>query len=107
MILEADSDVGDSIYIGNPVKISLGQLIDVDILMEQMNEKACDEVGEYAEDYLDDVGSEFRDELLNLIANWFEEKGLAPTFYSVDNVQHYEVVAGGTAVLVPKGQACL
>jgi len=54
-----------------------------------MQEYAYDEAGESAEGYLEDMSQNDKDELESLIVNWFEEKGYAPTFFAVDNIQEF------------------
>ena len=99
-----DLNVGDDFYVGEVVKIKMGNLICIDNIIEDIRETAYGEVGEVAEDYLD--GEDFT-ELERLIINWFKEKDLEPKFYQVVNEKHLEVTGDGTYEEIPKGKACL
>lgn len=65
--------------------------IDVDGLLESVQQSIYDEVGEAAEDYLDDVEKEEKKELEDLIIDWFHRHGYAPTFYNVENIETVQV----------------
>jgi len=99
-----DLNVGDDFYVGESVKIEVGNLFDIDSFIDNIRENAECEVGECAENYLD--GEDFT-ELEQLIVNWFKEKKLEPTFYQVVNEKHLEVTGDGTYEEIPKGKACL
>ena len=63
--------------------IGSGIPFDVDYLIEQVQESAYDDGGEFAEDYLDDVTKEDKEELEELVLNWFTEHNYMPTWFSV------------------------
>jgi hypothetical protein len=46
-----------------------------------------DQCGEVAEDYLDDVLEEHKNELESLIINWFEKYKYNPTCYTIGNIE--------------------
>ena len=54
---------------------------EVDMLLETISERVYDEVGEYAEDYLDDVTTEHKKELSDLIHDWAKRNGYLPDCY--------------------------
>jgi hypothetical protein len=54
---------------------------EVDMLLETISERVYDEVGEYAEDYLDDVTTEHKKELSDLIHDWAKRNGYLPSCY--------------------------
>lgn len=56
---------------------------DVDELLERMQEAAYEDGGEFAEDYLDDVTKEHREELDELIQNWFIKHKYLPEWYNI------------------------
>lgn len=78
--------VGQAIY--------SGAFFDVETLIEQSQEMAWDEGGEFAQDYLDDVTDEHKEELEDLVQNWFVRHDYLPSFfkiYDIDVIQVYEV----------------
>lgn len=62
----------------------------VEDLIENMNCSACDEAGEYAEDF-GYCTKEDREELKGLIGAW-ADKHLTCSFWGVDNVREVELV---------------
>lgn len=59
-------------------------------IVEDMQNRAMDNCGEFAETYLDDIDKEKTDALHDLILKWLNENAEKPTFYMVSNVQPYE-----------------
>lgn len=64
-------------------------------IIEEIQQNAYDNGGEYAETYLDDVQRKHRDELeekLNeVLSNWMNKYGYTPNFYSVEDVETYRL----------------
>ena len=64
-------------------------------VIEEIQQNAYDNGGEYAETYLDDVQRKHRDELeekLNeVLSNWMNKYGYTPNFYSVEDVETYRL----------------
>nr|WP_315527534.1 DUF2188 domain-containing protein [Carnobacterium maltaromaticum] len=54
---------------------------EVDMLLETISERVYDEVGEYSEGYLDDVTTEHKKELSDLIHDWAKRNGYLPNCY--------------------------
>lgn len=54
-------------------------------------QRANDESGEYAEDYLADVTDEQKDELSQLILGWVEKHDLKPNFYGIKNSEEVAI----------------
>ena len=65
--------------------------MDADCLLEQMSERAYDECGEVAEDFMCSIGKEPRVELDELLATvidtWAEKHGEQPAFWHVDDIR--------------------
>lgn len=58
----------------------------VDSILDQMREWAYDDVNEFADDYLNDVTQEQKDEIKQLISDWATKHNISPNFFSVGNV---------------------
>lgn len=91
---KSDMDLSDGLNIypddhENIYTFYAGQIEDVplpdevDMLLERMSESVYDEVGEIAEDYLDDVTTEHKKELADLIHGWAERNGYLPDCYTI------------------------
>lgn len=78
------------------VQYTHDDFIDIDIFFKIINETACDECGEYAEDYMYKVDKEKRDELKKVISAWMNKNFKQPKFFTVKNISKVEVVAGET-----------
>jgi hypothetical protein len=99
-----DLEIGDDFYIGEVRKIKIEDLVSGSNLIDEIAERAMEEVGEVADDYLSDANAE---ELEKHICDWFKEKGLEPGFYAVDNEKHFEKTGDNTYEEIPNGKACL
>lgn len=77
-------EVGQKEEVGYPV-------IDVDQVIEHLAEQIYNEVGEAAEDYLDDVSKEHEEELeegLNeVLYNWIQRYGYEPNCYRITSIE--------------------
>lgn len=71
--------------------------VDVDRVIENITENAYDEVGEFAEDYLDNVSKEeygFLEEKMNeVLHKWLDETKNHPTFWKIVGVEKVIVTA--------------
>ena len=56
---------------------------EVDNLLETISERVYEEVGEHAEDYLDDVTAAHRKELSDLIYDWAERHKYLPNCFTI------------------------
>ena len=63
----------------------------VDDLLERIQEAAYEDGGEFAEDYLDDVTKEHREELDDLIQNWFIKHKYLPNWYNIYEIDEISV----------------
>jgi len=79
------------LYEGVPVKKYMSDYIDVDYMLDMAENNACDEVGEFAEGWLDYVTTPQRDELTEMITQWASKNHLQPKFQHVDEVNEIEV----------------
>ena len=81
-----DTETIDSFAVGqcNSPTIS----VDADGILEQIAEGVYDQCGECAEDYLDDVLDDHKQELENVILSWFEKHKYYPRCYSIGNIEN-------------------
>ncbi|MCI5684553.1 MAG: hypothetical protein MR320_04085 [Enterococcus gallinarum] len=74
-------EVVTSFYVGQA--FCPGLPFSVDDLLERVQEAAYEDGGEFAENYLDDVTKEHREELDDLIQNWFIKHKYLPNWYNI------------------------
>ncbi len=79
------------LYEGVPVQKYMKDYIDVDYMLDMAESNACDEVGEFADGWLDYVTTPQRDELAEMITQWANKNNLQPKFQHVDEVAEIEV----------------
>jgi len=69
--------------------------VNVDSILEDIAENTGDEIGEVAEDYLNDVTKEDSDELeqkLNdVVFAWMKDRGYEPNFWIMENVEEISI----------------
>lgn len=86
-------DDGSVIYVGQVKEVTVG--VPVDWLLDQLGEQACEQAGEYAQDFLSYVNREHQFELeeqLNkVLLTWMKKNNYEPNFWSVDNVEEIKV----------------
>jgi hypothetical protein len=84
-----------SFRIGKKIPVGVPAL-DIDNILEQVSNQIYDEVGEVAEDYLDDVTKEqykeLEESLNEVFFKWIKKHNLEPTCYTVANEEIIEVV---------------
>lgn len=82
-----------SIFEGDAIKWKAGEL--TGFTLDSIVSTACDEGGEYADGYLEDVTKEQEADLDKRIAEtvnkWADDYGLQPNFYRVTNVAEIRV----------------
>lgn len=76
----------DFVYMGDKITQEHSKFLDVDCIFEEMQDKAC-ELGEWAENYLEDVSKEKKKELHDLVLDWFNKNISSPSFFLVENIQ--------------------
>lgn len=78
-------------YVGQIKFVPLPLGVDIDGMLENISVSVYDEVGEVAEDYLNDVTKEHRSELEEkvneVVQEWMEKHKYKPNFFSVTNVE--------------------
>jgi len=83
-------DEGEVIYVGQVFDPITAAHVDVDNVLEIISEQIYSEVGEVAEDYLNDVKQEdfsvLEERLNTVLMDWMKEFGYEPKFYKVDNI---------------------
>lgn len=85
-----DCEVGAIIYEGDAVEPCASEFApDADWVLEYMNEQACDNLGECAEDW-PDVTKEAKKELDAFLKDW-AVRNCPVNFYRVENVRDYVV----------------
>lgn len=91
---EINDILGDEIdikmvYIAYKIEITHKDLINSSVLIDDIMENAYEKVGDHSENYnkiLDAITKEQKQELNNLLANWFNDNIKQPDFYMVDNI---------------------
>lgn len=92
----ADSKAGDEgiIYQGESKSFQASDFVRTNIL-EEMQESAYAELGEHAEDYLNDVNKdqekELQDEIESVVNLWASKHKLHPSFYGIKNVKEIKI----------------
>lgn len=83
------------VYVGIRETVRAGDYLSTDRLVEDMAERAYDDVGESSEDWLYDVKTEHATELdmlvVDLINAWADTHGYQPDFWRVCNVQEIPI----------------
>lgn len=62
-----------------------------DDLLERIAEDVCDEVGDWAEDYLDDVDHRHQSELQELIEDWAERHDYLPKYFTLSRIETIDI----------------
>ncbi|AMC34766.1 hypothetical protein [Janthinobacterium sp. B9-8] len=86
---ESDELIGQNYWRGIAVHPNPSSFFDIDRLFEDIGERACDDHGEWAEDF-PDVSDEKKAELNAIITEWLD-KNIDVTFYAVTNVEELVV----------------
>lgn len=76
-----------TVFVGEAIKPTHKQFIERIDICEEMQNNAYDEFDEYADGYLDEITKEQEEELINLIADWFDKNAHKPNFYHVENTK--------------------
>ncbi|EAC7753521.1 TPA: hypothetical protein ACHR9V_002956 [Listeria monocytogenes] len=76
-------------YVGQIEKVGFPDL--TYRLLENIAEDVCDVAGEYAEDYLDDVTEEHREELQYLIHDWAKRHDYLPSCFLVEGIGEIDI----------------
>ena len=78
-------------YVGQIDDVDMPININVDDILESIHQGVYDEVGEVAEDYLNDVKKEhyqeLEDNLSSVILEWMNKFEYNPTFFKVINIE--------------------
>lgn len=87
-------DMGETFtyYAGETEKVSHGHFIDGTRVIENMQDRAYDEVGEHADGYLDDLSASHGKELGAVIEKFINSVAKPTKFYSVINIVEREHV---------------
>lgn len=85
----------DTFFVGQTENVHINTTIDSDLIFELISERAYEDVGEAAADYLNDVKREdytaLEDGISDFISNWMRERGYEPNFFRVINIEKVEV----------------
>lgn len=105
-ISDNDLEPGRKVWTGEIVKRSAGYyLTSADRLLEDMQERAYEDNGEYSEDWLTKVTTDQEKELnlaLKAAADaWAEKHGHHPYFYEITNTVEHDVTAAHAAADQP------
>ncbi len=80
--------VGKTVYVGDGRKPKLSEFCNANDVIELMQNRGYDIGGEYADTFMDDISSEAKQELNELLKNWME-KHVTINFYTVHDVREY------------------
>lgn len=80
--------VGQTVYVGEGRRPKLSEFCDADDVVELMQNRGYDIGGEYADNFMDDITPEAKQELDELLKNWME-KHVTINFYTVHDVREY------------------
>ena len=93
MVVE-DAEGGNKFRVGKIVACGMSR-IDADRVIEDAQDRLCDEVGECGETYLDDVTEEQEKELEEALNNvfyeWHKKHNLFPTCYKIEDEEYITV----------------
>ena len=94
-LLEEDTKGGDTVFVWEGDSAKAGVHPGVNLLIEAMQERAFEEVGEYADSWLTQVTSlqaaELQSGLDSLIDNWLEAHKHTPQFFTIKNAKRVEI----------------
>lgn len=89
LLNSADVLPGQTVYVGQANHPEARQIIDAGVIIDQMRDCAWDIAGEFADDF-PDVTKEAEEELNQLLWGWIE-KHATISFFTVSNIQEYQV----------------
>lgn len=86
-------EIGEKVIVSRGVKKEFdhSDFFSVDRMIENMRESADDEMGEFAESYLDEMTGVKKGELHNHILNWFSENKVNVNFFGVEGIEEIEI----------------
>ena len=90
---EAGKDYKGALYIGKGTTLDSSAFVIIDHLLENINEQAQDQCGEWAEEYLLYLSDLEKDELQKLICDYLNKVDPV-TFYNIEGVIKYKIVDG-------------
>lgn len=78
----------ESVYVGEVVKEAAHAFVNARLIVENLQEQAADDCGEWAEDWLEALqkNKEKLAELEQVVGDWIQEQ-YPPTFWTVKNVK--------------------
>lgn len=80
-----------TIYKGVQKPQSFTSYFSVDHLIESINERAYEECGDFAEDYLQKLPQDVIDDLEKIVCKWAERHDLEPTWFMVEDIVEIKV----------------
>ena len=89
---EFDLEVGSTYWRGEAIPINHSDQISVDSLLENMDDRLYEEVGDVAESEYSDVSNEAKVELVELLTAW-ADKHVMLRYWKVRNVTEHKVTA--------------
>lgn len=91
LIGNCELEIGQIVYKADAITPYVSRLVDSDDIVTMLNKRACDEFGEYAEDF-PNVADEALKELDAFLQQWIK-KNCIPTFWQVNNVVEYVITS--------------
>lgn len=82
----------EGVHVGQATMISVETVVDEESIIEMIGEHACEEWGEWAESWWEDISSnrKFREEVGEALVSLFKKHKLEPTFWSIYNAHWVE-----------------
>jgi hypothetical protein len=90
LIRDYDLISGNEVWFGAAYSPSPIRFIDADSIIEYAQERAYDDFGDYAEDFLNGVTDEEKKNLNDFLREWLE-RNADVTFYSVTDQEKYKI----------------
>ena len=84
---ELESTTKVNLFKGKKVIQKFEYFFDVDDIIEYTSERAYENCGDHAETFLDEVTSDMKVELENLVLGWANKHDLDPNFFMIENIE--------------------
>lgn len=91
LVDNTELEVGQIVYKADAIRPDVSFMIDSDDIVTMLNERACDEYGDYAEDF-PNVSDDALKELDYFLQHWIN-RNCDGTFYKVQNVVEYVITS--------------
>lgn len=86
--VHSNMSAGEVVHFGEAYRPDPAGWVDQEDVIDLLMERAYDDCGEHAENYMDGTSKAARDELDELLAGWFR-KHAQPEFWKIKNTKQY------------------